>query len=312
MMSAKIFVNLKRFDVPVSMGGVCQKECPKEWAEWIVKDCVESGLAADPAVEIAVMFPESLVIPAAAALKKYPAEKTASLKIGCQGVFRQDVAKGGNFGAFTTNKPAAAVKNTGADWAIIGHSEERKDKFDIIAAYDGNVNDHMDAMKRAKAAVDRLINEEAACALKQGIKVLLCVGESAEEKGEGEFEVQKPRIEETLKGQLQRSLNGLGAYNPDSSLVIGYEPIWAIGPGKVPPGKEYIEFVSKTIKRLVKEMFAFTPHVVYGGGLKEENAAMIASIDTIDGGLIALTRFAGDIGFYPDEFKKIVENYLGR
>ena len=50
--------------------------------------------------------------------------------------------------------------------------------------------------------------------------------------------------------------------------------------------------------------------VVYGGGLKEENAAMLSSIDEIDGGLIALTRFSGEIGFYPDEYLRIIDLYM--
>ena len=51
--------------------------------------------------------------------------------------------------------------------------------------------------------------------------------------------------------------------------------------------------------------------VVYGGGLKTDNAEMLASIDEIDGGLIALTRFKGEIGFYPDEYIEIIKTYLG-
>ena len=51
--------------------------------------------------------------------------------------------------------------------------------------------------------------------------------------------------------------------------------------------------------------------VVYGGGLKADNAAMLASIDEIDGGLIALTRFQGEIGFYPEEYLEIIRLYLG-
>ena len=50
--------------------------------------------------------------------------------------------------------------------------------------------------------------------------------------------------------------------------------------------------------------------MVYGGGLKTDNAAMLASIPEIDGGLIALTRFSGEIGFYPDEYLEIVDLYL--
>ena len=49
----------------------------------------------------------------------------------------------------------------------------------------------------------------------------------------------------------------------------------------------------------------------YGGGLKAHNAAMLASIEEIDGGLIALTRFSGEIGFYPEEYLEIIRLYLG-
>ena len=62
--------------------------------------------------------------------------------------------------------------------------------------------------------------------------------------------------------------------------------------------------------RLIKETLPGVP-VVYGGGLKKDNAAMLASIDEIDGGLIALTRFTGEIGFYPEEYLEIIKLYLG-
>ena len=52
--------------------------------------------------------------------------------------------------------------------------------------------------------------------------------------------------------------------------------------------------------------------VVYGGGLKQDNAAMLASIDEIDGGLIALTRFQGEIGYYPEEYLEIIRLYMGK
>ena len=52
--------------------------------------------------------------------------------------------------------------------------------------------------------------------------------------------------------------------------------------------------------------------IVYGGGLKQDNAEMLASIDEIDGGLIALTRFQGEIGYYPEEYLEIIRLYMGR
>ena len=68
--------------------------------------------------------------------------------------------------------------------------------------------------------------------------------------------------------------------------------------------------MNRKVARLVK---ACTDglDVVYGGGLKQDNAAMLASIPEIDGGLIALTRFRGEIGFYPEEYLEIIRTYLG-
>lgn len=86
--------------------------------------------------------------------------------------------------------------------------------------------------------------------------------------------------------------------------------MWAIGPGKIPPGKEYIGFVSSLIKAIGKESFDIDPTVVYGGGLKEENASMIAGIETIGGGLVGLIRFNGEIAFDVEGLRKIIENYL--
>jgi triosephosphate isomerase len=87
--------------------------------------------------------------------------------------------------------------------------------------------------------------------------------------------------------------------------VIAYEPIWSIGPGKTPAGKEYITKIARFVKEQTGGM-----DIVYGGGLKQDNAAMLASIDEIDGGLIALTRFTGEIGFYPEEYLEIIRLYL--
>ena len=92
-----------------------------------------------------------------------------------------------------------------------------------------------------------------------------------------------------------------------SRVVIAYEPIWSIGPGKTPADRPYIEKAAKFIKEQTDGL-----DVVYGGGLKADNAAMLASIPEISGGLIALTRFSGDIGFYPEEYLEIIHTYLGK
>lgn len=306
-----IFVNLKRFDVPRSLGGLCPKENSKQWIEDVIDQTIELGLGKYEEIRLIYLLPESLLYPTLEKLQLVDDIERLNLALGCQGLHWKDVQPGGNFGAFTTSLPAAAVSAVGAEWAIIGHSEERRDKQEVMQNYDPGISKDNVLKIKAARAVDTLINQEIHAAFGQGIKVLFCLGESAEERGEGSFEEQQPRIQESLHNQLIDGLAGITEYNLDNRFVIGYEPIWAIGPGKTPPGKEYIAFVSSFIKKTVDERFGFNPPVVYGGGLKKENAGMIASVDTLDGGLVALTRFTGEIGFDVEQLKEIVDTYLG-
>jgi triosephosphate isomerase len=306
----QIFVNLKRFDVPRRLGGVCPADDPIAWIESVIGRSIELGLGAHDGLTLAYLLPEGLVPPAVRKLNAYPAAATGGLAVGCQGVHWDDVRPGKNFGAFTTSVPATAAANLGSTWAIIGHSEERRAKLQILTAYDPEVVAGGGKGAQAASAIDRLVHDEAACALQAGLKALVCVGESADERGGGAFDEQQPRIERVLAGQVLGGLQGLGDHISAGAVVVGYEPIWAIGPGKTPPGRDYIAFVSAFIKQVVRAEFGAEIAVVYGGGLKEENAAMIAGIDTIDGGLVALTRFTGEIDFNVDDLAAIVEKYL--
>ena len=207
--------------------------------------------------------------------------------------------------------PATAAKNLGCTWTIIGHSEERKDKLGLLEGLIDVCSGKAELIQHKAEVVNEVINQEVLRALESGLNVLLCVGETAEERGEGSFEEQRPRVEAVLRAQLSSCLQNVAGFLPDRQIVIGYEPIWAIGPGKIPPGKEYISFVSRYIKNAVKDLYGFEPPVVYGGGLKEENAAMIGSIESTDGGLVALTRFSGKIGFEPEGLKRIIHEYVG-
>ena len=124
-----IFLNLKRFDVPVELGGVNRLAPVAEWGRAIVAGTQQGLTGYDPAeAEFVDFFPEAHLIPAAAA-------RTADsrVELGCQGVFRADTAVGGNFGAFTTNRPAHAAAALGCGWVLIGHCEERNDKAGILA-----------------------------------------------------------------------------------------------------------------------------------------------------------------------------------
>ena len=275
-----IFLNLKRFDVPVALGGVNRIAPLNEWGTYIVKNTQEALKKYDPSeVEFVQYFPEAHLLNAVAARCE-----ASPVQVGCQSVYRMNTAVGGNFGAFTTNRPVSIMKAMDVNYTIIGHCEERNDKMGILA--EAGVVD--------TKAVNRILNQEIKLAVANGMKVLYCIGEK---------DTELENWDEVLREQLEIGLEGVDK----SQVVIGYEPIWSIGPGKTPAGKDYIT----KIARFVKEVTGGTP-VVYGGGLKVDNAEMLASIEEIDGGLIALTRFQGEIGFYPDEYIEIIRTYLGK
>ena len=278
-----IFLNLKRFDIPRDWGGVNSIAEPADWGGYIVnhtQDGVKELLeAAKEETEFVMYVPEAHVIPAVQA-------KTADspVVIGCQSVFRDDVAEGHNFGAFTSNRTANAMKALGCGSVLIGHCEERNDKAGILA--EAGVTD--------TAAVNRLLNQEVCRAVEAGLSVLYCIGEKAEEQD---------RWKEVLREQIETGLAGVPEEAP---VVIAYEPVWAIGPGKIPPDQAYITKIADYVKEV-----SGGRDVVYGGGLKQDNAKMLSEIPSIDGGLIALTRFSGEIGFYPEEYLEIAGIYLG-
>lgn len=274
-----LYLNLKRFDVPVELGGVNRIAPIETWGSYIVKNTQEAlkKYAADEA-EFVQFFPEAHILSAVGAKSA-----DSPVKVGCQGIYRMDTEVNG-FGAFTTNCPAAAAKAMGVGTVLIGHCEERNDKMGILS--EAGVQD--------PAAVNRILNQEIKLAISRGMNVLYCIGEKSEEQ---------EQWEDVLGAQLEIGLEGVDK----SKVVIGYEPIWSIGPGKTPADKPYITKIAKFVKEKTGGL-----DVVYGGGLKVDNAQMLASIEEIDGGLIALTRFSGEIGFYPDEYLEIIRTYLGK
>lgn len=271
-----IFLNLKRFDVPSELGGLNRLDDVSKWGENIIKGIDDGVKKYDDVACFASFFPESYILSSASAKTQ-----DSIMNIGSQSVHWSDVEKGGNFGAFTSGRTANSMKAIGCDWTIIGHCEERRDLKYILDK--ANATD--------KSSVSKILNEKIKAAIKAGLKVLYCVGETEDEQSQ-KYDV--------IKEQLESGLDSVDI----ADVVVGYEPVWAIGPGKTPPEAEYIDDIAKHIKS-VKDVA-----VVYGGGLKQANAQMLASIDSIDGGLIALTRFTGDIGFYPDEYLDIVKLYL--
>lgn len=277
-MKKYLYLNLKRFDVLRDLGGVNSDTDLKNWSGNIIKKVLEplKEIKEKSDAEFVMYLPELHLFNALEATDD-------TLSVGCQGIFYENVSKGGNFGAFTTHRVAAAMKQIGVKDVIIGHFEERKDKNNLLYM----------AGKEDKTLVNKILNKEIALAIEAGISPLYCIGESLEERQTSWKEVLKLQIEEGLKGiDLTK-------------VKIAYEPLWAIGPGKTPATAKEIKEVVDFIKSIVD-----VP-VLYGGGLKSDNAASISKIEGVDGGLIALTRFSGEIGFYPEEYLEIIRLYLG-
>ena len=274
-----IFLNLKRFDIPTDYHGINSIAPIEKWGSHIIteiqtplRECRKENL------DFTVFFPEAHLIPALNAL-----EKDSGIQIGCQGVYREDTAAGANFGAFTTNRTATAMKALGCTSTIIGHCEERKALTGVLA----------EAGVRDPAAINRILNQEVIAATNAGLTVLYCIGEAADER---------ENRNKILENQITTGLNGTDR----SKIILAYEPVWAIGPGKTPPDREMIAGVGRYVKEITDGM-----EVVYGGGLKKENARMLSGISSMDGGLIALTRFQGNIGFYPEEYLDIIRLFSG-
>lgn len=276
----RLYLNLKRFDIPASLGGVNRLSPVRSWAKTIIKETKDLLLAFEGEALFVQYYPEMHLLPALEALEE--GGTSPVLSIGAQGLAPADICPGKNFGAMTSSLPAAALQAAGIPHVILGHIEERTILQNILQ--EAGISD--------PDAVSRHMNHALLRAEERGLQVLFCVGEKAEEAD---------RAEEVLRSQLEIGLKGA-----DPRLTtIAYEPVWAIGPGKTPPDAE---FIRKTV-RFLKECTGGLP-VVYGGGMKKENAAMLRDIEELDGGLIALTRFTGDIGFYPEEYLDIIRCYL--
>lgn len=273
-----IFLNLKRFDIVPELGGVNRLAAPAQWGE-AVTSSIRQVAEAHEDVEFAAFLPEAHLVGAVRGAEGSP------LGVGCQGVHTADTAVGGGFGAFTTLRTGNSVAQLGCGWALVGHCEERMNLRAVMgeAGAEG---------PEVEAAVSRILSREVVAAQAAGLKVLFCMGERTEEQ---------PEWERVISDQVQQGLDGA---DPDR-VCIAYEPVWSIGPGKVPADAPYIQKVARLVKSCAPGV-----DVVYGGGLKADNAEMLAGIPEVDGGLIALTRFSGQIGFYPDEYAQIVELYL--
>jgi triosephosphate isomerase len=160
-------------------------------------------------------------------------------------------------GAHTGSVSAAMLLDAGASLTIVGHSERRE----------------------AQRESDAEVKAKAEAALACGLDVILCVGESLEVRERGDAVA-------TVLAQLDASLPD--ALDGRGKLAIAYEPIWAIGTGRVPAGSDIAEMHSALRRRLVER---YGPQgervrILYGGSVKPSNAQEIFSIADVDGALV--------------------------
>ncbi|EHJ4130758.1 triosephosphate isomerase [Escherichia fergusonii] len=303
-MKKQIHINLKRFDVLHNQGGLCPDGDAQVWVQRTLQRIIDLGWGRHPQLHLTVYLPDLLLSAAVALLRRNPSENVASLALGTQSCHVLDVAPGGNFGAFTSHSLASAQAAMGSEAALIGHCEERLWLQHLLqlASAEGTA---------LSPLVSQLICEKVKNALNQGMKVTLCLGETAGERGEGDDATQIARARKVLENQLAVSLAGIDGETLVNRVTLAYEPVWAIGPGKTPPNGEYIAQTAEFIKHTTQQLTGVTLPVIYGGGLKAENAAEIGKIAALDGGLIALTRFTPPIGFCPEELNAILTTYCG-
>lgn len=180
-------------------------------------------------------------------------------------------------GAFTGEISGAMLKETGVTWAITGHSERRQ----------------------YFAETDETVNARTKAALKHGLKVMLCIGETLEER---EDEITNAVCEI----QLRRGLKGISAEEM-ANIVIAYEPVWAIGTGKTATPEmadETHAACRSVIAAMYGEEVAEAVRIQYGGSMKGANSAQLVGQPNIDGGLV------GGASLVPADFTALIKNAL--
>lgn len=179
--------------------------------------------------------------------------KGTTIKVGAQNMSDKDS------GAYTGEISADMLKAVGAEYVILGHSERR--------SYYGET--------------DVIVNAKMKKALEKGLKPVMCIGETLEERESG-------KMNEVLSAQVTGGLVDLSK-DDMANVVIAYEPVWAIGTG-VTATDEQAQDTQKYVRSIVVDMFgaevADAVTIQYGGSMKPANAKGLLAMDDIDGGLI--------------------------
>ncbi len=202
-----------------------------------------------------------------------PDLRKAGLLVGAQDAYP------GTTGAFTGEVSVAMVKECGASFVLTGHSERR----------------------HVLMETDALVREKTHAALDAGLGCVLCIGEKIEQREAG-------KTDEVNRHQLESALAGLDEAVAKERLTVAYEPVWAIGTGKVASPQDAQDAHQKiraVLAGLFSQETADSIRIQYGGSMKPENAAELLAQPDIDGGLI------GGAALKADAFASIVEAAAG-
>ena len=192
--------------------------------------------------------------------------KSKLISLGAQNCHYQET-----YGPFTGSVNASMLKKIGAEYIILGHSENR---------LEGETN--------------QIIKKKIISALNQKLNVIFCIGETYKEKSKGKtFSI--------LRKQIKSSLNKKFIKN---KIILAYEPVWSIGTNKIPKKSELqntIKFIKKDFRKIFKTNKS--PKVLYGGSVNHQSIGLLSSISEIDGFLI------GSASQSAKKFIDIVKNY---
>ena len=201
------------------------------------------------------------------------AAANTNIKVGAQNVHWAEN------GAFTGEISAEMLVSSGVEYVIIGHSERRQ--------YFGET--------------DATVNARMKAALKAGLKVIVCVGETLEER-EGN------KTSEVIGRQIKEGFADIAAADM-ANVIVAYEPVWAIGTGKTATpemAEETHKFIRDTVSAIFGGDVAGALRIQYGGSMKPENARELVAQADIDGGLI------GGAALKADSFAKLITEAIGR
>ncbi|MFA5871439.1 MAG: triose-phosphate isomerase [Parcubacteria group bacterium] len=211
---------------------------------------------------------ELVICPPVIYFEKILALKIKNIELGAQNIFWEYQ------GAYTGEISASMVKNMGAKYSMVGHSERRR--------YFGET--------------EEIINLKLKAILKCGLRAVLCIGESLEDRKKNQTAV-------VVKKQLKESLAGVGPGKIEYVDIV-YEPIWAVGSDSVPSSDEILEaklIIKKTLAELYSMKIAEKARILYGGSISMRSVDQVCIDPAMDGGLV------GRESLVPHELVKIVE-----